>query len=153
MARKYPFIALGIPELRVVFGNNFKEVAIKLLKIIHATNPKCKVHLLGCTQKELMENPYYFSCDSSSWLSSVQYGGLQMYDRKTGKLKKHDVDNRTIDTDAIATKLLGKRYKRYAKTEKQKNYQANLAIVADSYRKLESDINRKFYPYDNRPLV
>lgn len=143
MAKKYPYIALGIPELRIVFGKNFKEVTLKLLKFIHATNPKCKVHLLGCTQKALMENPYYFSCDSSSWLVSVRYGGVSLF--QDGKLRKHEFDNRKHDVTRLAEDVTGKRY--------PVKFRANAAITAEQFRKLESHINQRFYPYDNRPLI
>lgn len=143
LAKRYPYIALSVPELRIVFGKNVKTVTLELLKTVRAANPKCKVHLLGCTQKDLMMNQYYFSCDSSSWLMSVRYGGVTVFEG--GKLRKKDFDNRKHDVFTLAKDVTG--------ADHRTKFHANAAISAKQFKALETHVNERFYPYDNRPLV
>lgn len=102
LARRYSYIALSVPELRIAFGGThrrgtdaYKRAAWALLAEARAA---CKVppriHLLGCTVPELMETSLAWSCDSTSWMSGAIYnnptwGFLHGELRKFQPLYKH----------------------------------------------------------------
>lgn len=81
---RYPYIALSIPELRIIAGKTDASLAAmvnNLLAVIRS-EPKgqtVRVHLLGCTQLSLMRNPYYDSVDSTAWEGGVRWGRVPKY--------------------------------------------------------------------------
>ena len=79
MAEKYPYIALSVPELRVVFKgtkHRYQDVVHKLLSDLrkHCGTKLPKIHLLGNTVQETMETTIAYSCDSTSWVSGGRFG-------------------------------------------------------------------------------
>lgn len=79
LAKKYPYIALSVPELRIVYPKKTNEAIWYFLNIIKKANPKCKVHLLWCTSVDLLKRTWYYSCDSSSWLGSWRFWVLSLF--------------------------------------------------------------------------
>jgi len=72
-------IALSVPELRAVLGNGsyrggslVKKALIKLLRICRESGP-AQVHLLGCTESELLRLPAD-TADSTSWEAISRWG-------------------------------------------------------------------------------
>jgi hypothetical protein len=89
LAREKSYIAISVPELRVIYktpsagGPRVKRAITELLAIIREEgNPK--VHLLGCTESDLLRLPAY-SADSTSWYSSGRFGTAYILER--GSLK------------------------------------------------------------------
>lgn len=80
MAEKYDYIALSIPELRILCKGTkqrYQSFTHQLLFQIrnHVGEAKMpKIHLLGNTVQETMETTLAYSCDSTSWLSGGRYG-------------------------------------------------------------------------------
>jgi hypothetical protein len=55
MAKRYPYIALSIPELRnIVKHVSVERYLYQLLNVAHMANPNVRIHLLGNTQLNLM---------------------------------------------------------------------------------------------------
>lgn len=79
------YIAVSVPELRIVKGKTYREDTRRLTWYIKNRKPSIDIHLLGCTQYNMLEeNSYCTSCDSTSWLQGVKYGWIN-----DGNEKKH----------------------------------------------------------------
>lgn len=69
------YIALSIPELRIIKPKTFREDTRYLTHYIKNRKPEIDIHLLGCTDvKMIAQNSFCTSADSTSWLSGVKYG-------------------------------------------------------------------------------
>ena len=69
------YIAISVPELRIVKPNTFREDTRYLAHYIKNKKPEIDIHLLGCTDfKMIAENNFCTSADSTSWLSGVKFG-------------------------------------------------------------------------------
>lgn len=69
------YIAFSIPELRGVYGSNHAKVARYLVEYTKNRKPEIDIHLLGCTDKKMLQqNKDCTSADSTSWLSGRRYG-------------------------------------------------------------------------------
>lgn len=83
MSEKYDYIALSIPELRILCkGKNtrYQDVTKDLLYKIRTNVKKFpKIHLLGNTVMETMDTPLAYSCDSSSWTYGVRHARLTFF--------------------------------------------------------------------------
>lgn len=99
LALRYDYIAISIPELRMMTGNGIvgggsnkvPRMTNDLLKRIHAVCKRKgkkppKVHLLGCTVEKMMQTTLAYSCDSTSWLSGVRFGSGFIWNPKDGLL-------------------------------------------------------------------
>ena len=91
LARERDYIALSLPEIRMIAAANKKSgdpnaMCNDLLRRVHAgcNGQPPRIHLLGCTQQELMETRYAYSCDSTSWLSGIRYGQGCTWSHKKG---------------------------------------------------------------------
>lgn len=73
------YIAVSIPELR--FHVSKKERYHITSYIARKASLKGKkVHLLGCTEKEMMKKfQFCYSCDSTTWISGARYNNHQCY--------------------------------------------------------------------------
>lgn len=66
------YIALSVPELRFI---KKKQYLNKLANYIKNKKPEIDIHLLGCTEKNLLKDlSFCTSADSTSWLSPLIYG-------------------------------------------------------------------------------
>ena len=95
LARERDYIALGLPEIRMIASAGKKQLGGSaksnsmcrdLLKRIHAAcgDQPPRIHLLGCTQQELMETRLAWSCDSTSWLSGIRFGNATVWSAQEG---------------------------------------------------------------------
>lgn len=94
------YIAISVPELRIVKPKSYKSYVSKLARYIKKKKPNIDIHLLGCTEFKLLEeNTFCTSADSTSWLQGVKYGhindGVQI-----GHIKhfKKDIFNERLKT-------------------------------------------------------
>lgn len=79
------YIAISVPELRIVKPKTYKEDTHRLAYYIKNKKPEIDIHLLGCTEFGMLkENSFCTSCDSTSWLQGIKYGYVS-----DGKVKKH----------------------------------------------------------------
>lgn len=80
------YIALSIPELRIIKPKTFREDTRYLTHYIKNRKPEIDIHLLGCTDvKMIAQNSFCTSADSTSWLSGVRTitegRGLELTDK------------------------------------------------------------------------
>lgn len=69
------YIAISVPELRIAQPKGYKNTTCALARLAKRIKPDIKIHLLGCTEKDLLiHNTFCTSADSSSWASSMRYG-------------------------------------------------------------------------------
>lgn len=69
------YIAISVPELRIAGKSCYVN---KIARYIKRRKPTIDIHLLGCTEKELLkENTFCTSSDSTTWLSSIRYGYIK----------------------------------------------------------------------------
>lgn len=78
------YIAVSVPELRIVYGHGKKHenAVIRLADYIKNKKPQIDIHLLGCTAKTLLEKcNFCTSSDSTSWTSISRYGTVRKKDK------------------------------------------------------------------------
>lgn len=69
------YIAFSIPELRICRKGQFKQFTKKLVSYTKNKKPEIDIHLLGCTDREMLQqNRECTTSDSSSWISGLRYG-------------------------------------------------------------------------------
>lgn len=69
------YIAISVPELRIVKPGTYKRDAVNLAKYIKKRKPSIDIHMLGCTEYTMLEHiAFCTTADSTSWLSGVKYG-------------------------------------------------------------------------------
>ena len=148
LCKKYPYIAISIPELRIILkGSRTLKNAVKhLIWLANSINPNIKIHLLGCTQQDLMLQKGYYSCDSTSWLGGVRYGRGVIF--KSNKIK-------SISIHDPLWKQIRDKYKTEIKEldiseSEYKNFESRLDLVicAKQYNKMNEYINNKYYNYE-----
>lgn len=141
LCKTYPYIAISIPELRIVLKgkNNLEKMVKKLVMLANKINPNIKIHLLGCTQQSLMEQKGYYSCDSTSWMSSVKYGTGHYF--HINKIKQYSIHTKGWKDLRKNTKLNF--------TVKHNDYCKNLTLCAIAFNKLNRYINNKYYNYEH----
>lgn len=156
MARRYPYIALSIPELRLNrhrIGGNLRSAIQRLVGTALEENPNVKIHLLGCTQPSLMELEGVWSADSSSWLQGNSFARTLIF--HLGKIRS--VHRRSqLAQDEIAKRKPGFLV-RWRQLERQSGikckldwYRASLAFNAGSFVALNRYLRARFY--NNAPL-
>lgn len=156
LARRYPYIALSIPELRLNLdriGGDLSAAIKRMVAIARTENPTVKIHLLGCTQPSLMQLEGVWSCDSSSWLQAnsfartqVCHGGrLVVLPRRSPEAKE------ILDRAKPVVLSRWRQLEREAGIQSKLNYQcASLAVNAHAYMVLNRHVRARFY--HNQPV-
>ena len=69
-------IAISVPQLRIHQSGRYKTTVRELLRIAHNIKPDIKIHLLGCTELDMIHEHRFdaTTCDSSSF-SACDYSG------------------------------------------------------------------------------
>lgn len=71
------YLAISVPELRIAQSKTYRNTVCALARMAKRQKPGIKIHLLGCTEKYLLErNQFCTTADSSSWTSSTRFGTL-----------------------------------------------------------------------------
>jgi len=71
------YIAISVPELRLRHGKNYAQHVHRLANYIKDRKPGIDIHLLGCTEANLLRKCSFCSTsDSTSWLSCVRWGRI-----------------------------------------------------------------------------
>ena len=155
LAKRYPYIALSVPELRRAASTVGPLIPCvkKLVGVALAANPKVKIHLLGCTQSRAMQLPGVYSCDSSSWLQASVYRWTTTH--KDGRVR--NIDCRSPHTVQIADKYRDLVFTRHAALlratglEFKMNAQfLNRTLCALAYLQLNRWVRSRYY--SNAPL-
>lgn len=69
------YIAISVPELRIIKPKTYRKDAVSLAEYCKSKNPKIDIHMLGCTEKRMLEDiKFCTSCDSTSWQQGFRYG-------------------------------------------------------------------------------
>lgn len=69
------YIAISVPELRFL---GKKKSTIEIAHYIKNKKPLIDIHLLGCTERGLIENlKFCTSCDSTSYIGGKRYGHIK----------------------------------------------------------------------------
>lgn len=69
------YIAISVPELRIIKPGTYKKDAVNLAKYCKKKKPSIDIHMLGCTEYSMLEDiKFCTTADSTSWLAGVKYG-------------------------------------------------------------------------------
>jgi hypothetical protein len=165
---RYPYVALSVPEFRIIARTTGKPLTSLLLSALRTIRrePKggtVRVHLLGCTQRGLMLNPHYDSVDSTSWISGVRWGGwTRLAGTDFGKVQKlpmHADTYSSVSAVADMQREAAAYYRAFCQRHrltkalatldnpgnKYEVYFANNMIVAAEYLDMERVINDQYF--------
>ena len=155
LANKYEYIALSIPELRILAEQKKKPIKTmvnSLFNIIKKnTKEYPKIHLLGCTQRDLMLNSNYYSVDSTSWEYGMRFDTVHQYTHGTSKNTSFYCDTYKHYKAKLAptiTKALKANILKSGLKIKLNDYTLNGVIQAYSYYQFETYINNRYYQND-----
>lgn len=71
------YIAISVPELRIVKPKTYKEDVFRLACYIKNRKPHIKIHLLGCTEVKMLERcNFCTTADSTSWQAVNRFGRI-----------------------------------------------------------------------------
>ena len=72
------YIALSVPEIRIIHPKTYKEDTYRLASYIKDRKPEIDIHLLGCTELSMLrQNRFCTTSDSSSWTSVYRFGTIK----------------------------------------------------------------------------
>ena len=72
------YIAISVPELRISQPKGYRKNVHMLASLARRLRPEIKIHLLGCTEYQMLhDNRFCTSADSSSWSSPSRFGYLK----------------------------------------------------------------------------
>lgn len=128
------YMAISVPELRYVKPKTYRDDVYNLAYYIKNKKPEIDIHLLGCTERELLRRcKFCTSADSTSWQQINRYGrllGHSVHDLKAERLREgtdnivrimNDLGMRVTDTRIrymynfwLSAKILRAEYARYA---------------------------------------
>lgn len=94
------YIAISVPELRIAQPKSYRNTVCSLARMAKRQKPDIRIHLLGCTEKYLLErNTFCTSADSSSWSAPVRFGTLEgIHISNISDQKKHDARHKILRT-------------------------------------------------------
>lgn len=71
------YIAISVPELRIVKRKTYKEDVYRLACYIKNRKPEIDIHLLGCTELGMLERcRFCTTADSTSWQAVNRFGNI-----------------------------------------------------------------------------
>lgn len=112
------YIAFSVPELRISRRGTYREDLRQLVYYTKNRKPEIDIHLLGCTEKALLQdNKFCSSADSTSWLSANRYGRI-------GYKKYHVDDIKKTSRERVRGEILREfgKYQSGEITEKTMKY-------------------------------
>lgn len=88
------YIAISVPELRIVKPKTYKEDVYRIASYIKNKKPSIDIHLLGGTEREMLRRcKFCTSADSTTWQQVNRYGGIlghRTAEIKSSKLKQSE---------------------------------------------------------------
>lgn len=152
MSKKYSYIAISVPELRILFKGNeirYQDAVFNLLNTIRKENKTMpKIHLLGNTVQETMETSLAYSCDSTSWKAGCRYGrGIYFHGEKLKTIPISSPTYKEYSKSLLAsfTKMQKEVFERYQK-DTTREYMTVAMLAALSYKLYQDFLNKK-YPW------
>ena len=93
------YIAISVPELRIVKPKTYKEDTYRLASYIKEKKPEIDIHLLGGTEFEMVKRcKFCTSADSTSWLGVNRFGNVRgNRTRDIRNDKKQELKQRVTD--------------------------------------------------------
>lgn len=131
------YIAISVPELRITNRKTYKDDVVRLSHYIKNKKPIIDIHLLGCTEKDLLQKcSFVSSTDSTSWLQVNRYGNL-VYDFGNGAQK---VKNRNISSEVLSERYYDEikeilDYLKIEVTSKRLDYLSKYALAGQVLKK------------------
>lgn len=118
------YIAISVPELRAL---KQKKYTYHLAHFIKNKKPSIDIHLLGCTEKQMLKDLSFCSTsDSTSWLQINRYGNL-------GGFKEKNIDrNKMKEFEKIVIDM-GHRYGKELNSNRLRYY--SKLILSAKYNK------------------
>lgn len=125
------YIAFSVPELRIHRPKTYRKDLKALTYYTKNKKPKIDIHLLGCTENDLLkDNKFCTSSDSTSWLAANRYGRMAY--------KKYHVNDISQNARrSIRSKIINQ-YNQYCKdglTDKKVKYMEDAYFNAVICRK------------------
>jgi len=151
MAEKYDYIALSVPELRILcrakkvrYQDTVKDLE---RKIVANTSRVPKIHLLGNTVEETMKTNISYSCDSTTWLYGVRFGSHSVY--RNGKIIKLPSGHKELDQERrLATEAFRRTQQgmseEFSTKIKSRPYFIDSYLAARAYVLYQSYLDRKY---------
>lgn len=126
------YIAISVPELRLIKRKTYKNDVCHLVDYIKDKKPEIKIHLLGCTEIGILsKNREATSADSSSWLYGIKHNDFGAGTKQRGK--RENINKEYFEEYKRRTEELAKEYGRTF-TQKSAEYTALLGIDAKIYK-------------------
>lgn len=117
------YIAISVPELRIVKPKTYKEDVYRLASYIKERKPEIDIHLLGGTEFEMVKRcKFCTSADSTSWTSAVRFG--RILNHRAANIKPEKMQEISDRISEIMSKMGAK------PTEARKRYFANYWLSA-----------------------
>ncbi len=150
MAEKYDYIAISVPELRILCKAKFRyQDAVKDLerKIFDNVKRLPRIHLLGNTVMETMQTNISYSCDSTSWQAAGRYGRYIHFD--SGKLTARQLSSdQYLKTKHILEtqfpKQYGQLFEKFNGKGKSLQYMTAMFLSIQSYKLYQGHLDKKF---------
>ena len=151
MAEKYDYIALSVPELRIICKGKvrYQDAVKDLLQKIKSNVKKMpRIHLLGNTVMETMETNIAYSCDSTSYLAGAQFGRVMDFD--DCKIKSISIRSKEhlINRSRLKRELINEMDEvleiSKGKKETMLNYISNVYLSARAYSLYQGYLDKNF---------
>lgn len=97
------YIAISVPELRIIKRKTYKEDVNQIAHYIKSKKPEIDIHLLGCTElNSLKANTFCTSADSTSWITGLRYGNVNMTNKHEKQIDRNVLERRKKGCQMIA---------------------------------------------------
>lgn len=94
------YIAISVPELRIIKPKTYKEDTYRLASYIKEKKPEIDIHLLGGTEQSLLRRcRFCTSADSTSWVCVNRFGTI--LGRKTNDIRPEKMEKQKENTARI----------------------------------------------------
>lgn len=112
------YIAISVPELRIHKRKTYKQDVHKLACYIKNKKPTIDIHLLGCTEKAMLEqNAFCTTSDSTSWIAANRYGRIG---------SKYHIDQLKDSVREKYTPIVRKEFAKYGLTPTEKTVKSTV---------------------------
>lgn len=156
LAKRFDYIGIGLPELRLISNKGqsgvqhagiVNRMAMDLLRRVHSAcgDRPPRIHLLGCTVKELMATSLAWSCDSTSWLSGIRFGKGHIWTADTGL---HQVGIRSARFQRFREQAMDAYPQAvdFARQQKNPDYYLNCMACAYAYALYQGWLDSRYSP-------
>jgi hypothetical protein len=123
------YMGISVQEIHKKTGKDYKEHTYKLVSYIKNKKPDVDIHLLGATDKYLLNQcRFCTSADSTSWMGVNRFGSILGY--ATHHIRKEALENAAPSIKKVLY------YCHKAPTKNRMQYYGNYYIAAQLYKKI-----------------